>query len=411
MSHCRAYSCTGYSCTGYSCNSSFCSSSDCDGSSCDGDVCATNECTGYNYNASCGRTADYYAVPLEWSPWSAWSTTPYTQTKSRKVESGPVYSHLVRYTIKYNLQGGSGGAYPDIAAIYDSSYTLSEDSPTRTNYIFKGWNRSSTATTAEFQPGASVSNLTTTDGSTVTLYAVWQEKAANPITYANQTWTEDFSLTPLTKVMAAATNTAQVPTYSLESQKNASNNDVSYFTFNASSRVLTMAANTPAGTYTVKIKASIPENDTYKAGSATSTVTVTVNKVACDTPVVTIATDGKVTWPDVYGAASYSISINGTTWQNATSGIDFSTSIKASKGRRTVYVRANPDANHTASTGNASVNVFSVKLTAGAGITNVTLDGTTSATSTEKLYIENAPAHISATPGTNMVFKKWVEDE
>lgn len=48
--------------------------------------------------------------------------------------------------------------------------TLATAVPTLTNYIFKGWATSNTATTATYQPGETF----TTDGSAVNLYAVWE---------------------------------------------------------------------------------------------------------------------------------------------------------------------------------------------------------------------------------------------
>ena len=72
------------------------------------------------------------------------------------------------YTISYNANGGSGA--PSSQAVFATySYNLSSSSPSRTGYTFKGWATSSSATTAQYQPGASV-----TISGNLALYAVWQ---------------------------------------------------------------------------------------------------------------------------------------------------------------------------------------------------------------------------------------------
>lgn len=75
------------------------------------------------------------------------------------------------YTISYNANGGSGA--PGSHGYYygTGTVTLSSTRPTRTGYTFLGWSTSSTATSAQYQPGASWSN---TNKSNTTLYAVWQ---------------------------------------------------------------------------------------------------------------------------------------------------------------------------------------------------------------------------------------------
>lgn len=79
------------------------------------------------------------------------------------------------YKVTYNANGGSGAPAAQ-TKYYKHTLKLSSTKPTRSNYTFKGWATSSTATTATYQPGA---NLTT--NANVTLYAVWQaNKPAAP---------------------------------------------------------------------------------------------------------------------------------------------------------------------------------------------------------------------------------------
>ena len=100
-------------------------------------------------------------------------------------------------------------------------------------------------------------------------------QANNPITYANQSWSYNFATIAQTKNLNQATNAQGTITYSLQSQTGGS-----YFGFNTSTRVLTAAANTPVGTYTVVIRASTDGNTNYKSGTKDSTVTVTIGKTS-----------------------------------------------------------------------------------------------------------------------------------
>lgn len=81
------------------------------------------------------------------------------------------------YTIAYNANGGSG-APSGQTKTYGTSLTLSTTVPTYVGYTFLGWSTSSTATSATYAAGATLSSdLTTTNGATVTLYAVWKATA------------------------------------------------------------------------------------------------------------------------------------------------------------------------------------------------------------------------------------------
>lgn len=71
------------------------------------------------------------------------------------------------YSIIYNANGGSGA--PSSLSVYSGvSYTLSTSIPTRSGFTFLGWSTNSQATTAQYQPGASI-----TPSGNVYLYAIW----------------------------------------------------------------------------------------------------------------------------------------------------------------------------------------------------------------------------------------------
>lgn len=73
------------------------------------------------------------------------------------------------YTLSYNANGGSGAPSSQSAAgVGSAKFTISSTSPTRSGYVFKGWATSSTATSASYQPGGTI-----TISANTTLYAVW----------------------------------------------------------------------------------------------------------------------------------------------------------------------------------------------------------------------------------------------
>lgn len=79
------------------------------------------------------------------------------------------------YTVKYNANGGTG-APANQTKTYGVNLILSSAQPTRTNYVFKGWGTSSTATTATYNPGAVYSK-----NAAITLYAIWELGYTKPI--------------------------------------------------------------------------------------------------------------------------------------------------------------------------------------------------------------------------------------
>lgn len=75
------------------------------------------------------------------------------------------------YKVKYNANGGSG-SMSNTSATYGTAFNLRSNSFTRTGYTFAGWATSSGGSVV-YSNGASVNNLTTTNGGTVNLYAKW----------------------------------------------------------------------------------------------------------------------------------------------------------------------------------------------------------------------------------------------
>lgn len=158
------------------------------------DLTRTSYTVTYNANGGSGvpgAQTKYYGTPLTLSStkptksnytflgWNTSSTatgSQYNAGGSYTANSDATLYAIWRapVTLAYNANGGSGQPGNTNDYVYNSttskSLTVSSTSPTRTGYTFKGWNTSSTATTASYQAGSSVS---VNANSTVTLYAVW----------------------------------------------------------------------------------------------------------------------------------------------------------------------------------------------------------------------------------------------
>ena len=78
------------------------------------------------------------------------------------------------YTVSYNANGGTG-APNNQTKTYGVTLTLSSTKPTRTNYNFKGWGTSASATTVAYAAGASY-----TTNASVALYAIWELAYTKP---------------------------------------------------------------------------------------------------------------------------------------------------------------------------------------------------------------------------------------
>ena len=112
-----------------------------------------------------------------WSTSSTATTATYSAGGSYTANAAvTLYAvwQAITYTVSYNANGGSG-APASQTKTYGKALTLSSTKPTRTNYNFKGWSTSSTATTATYSAGGSY-----TANAAATLYAVWELAYTKP---------------------------------------------------------------------------------------------------------------------------------------------------------------------------------------------------------------------------------------
>ena len=97
-----------------------------------------------------------------------------------------------------------------------------------------------------------------------------------------------------------------------------------------------------------------------------NTKAFSIGRVTLPAPTnIKITTAGIVTWDSVSNATKYQISIDGTNWTDATSGVDYLSKIIAATGTRTVYVRAVGTGNYSNSKDKdctASKSVYAVTI-------------------------------------------------
>ena len=116
--------------------------------------------SGKKYYGTDGKSANY------WDKTS--NTTLYAQWTANK------------YTVKFNANGGKGSMSTQ-SHTYGVSKALTANAFTRTGYTFEGWNTNAEGTGTSYTDKQSVSNLSSTDGATVNLYAVWQALPPTPV--------------------------------------------------------------------------------------------------------------------------------------------------------------------------------------------------------------------------------------
>lgn len=106
-------------------------------------------------------------------PYHTFSVTS-TSTNSSSPTTVTYYAIFTpnTYTVKFNANTGSG-SMNNMTFTYDVSKNLTANAFSKTGYTFSGWNTQDNGKGKSYSDGQSVSNLTTENGGTVTLYAQW----------------------------------------------------------------------------------------------------------------------------------------------------------------------------------------------------------------------------------------------
>jgi uncharacterized repeat protein (TIGR02543 family) len=134
-----------------------------------------------NYKTGTATYGNSFTINVSCSTgyhWGSWSgtynttTQSYTFTVNKNVD---VTANAIAntYTVAYNGNGNTGGSTASSSHTYDSAKALTANGFTRTGYTFAGWNTKADGTGTGYSNQQSVTNLTSTNGGTVTLYAQW----------------------------------------------------------------------------------------------------------------------------------------------------------------------------------------------------------------------------------------------
>ena len=124
---------------------------------------------------------------LGWSTSSSATTASYSGGSTINLLTNTtlyaVWKRYYTFSLAYNANGGTGAPDTQNSGAQSSSsysFTVSTTKPTRSGYDFLGWATSSSASSAEYQGGNS---LSVTSEGTTTLYAVWRAKYKFTLSY------------------------------------------------------------------------------------------------------------------------------------------------------------------------------------------------------------------------------------
>lgn len=93
----------------------------------------------------------------------------YGISSSRAITIEAVYEEMPKYSVSFNLDGGTGDA-PTVEVYVGDEATIPDYTPTKSGYIFLGWATTQGASVAEYEAGDSF-----VPNQDIILYAVWQQ--------------------------------------------------------------------------------------------------------------------------------------------------------------------------------------------------------------------------------------------
>ena len=154
-----------------------------DGNTADGGDTASQSMT---YDTAVNLTANGYTKTGY--TFTGWNTQPdgggtsYTDgqnvTNLTSVEGGTVTLYAQwranNYTIHFDGNTADGGSTPEQAMTYDQAASLTTNGYTKTGYTFMNWNTQRDGGGTAYTDGQNVSNLSSKEGDSVTLFAQWR---------------------------------------------------------------------------------------------------------------------------------------------------------------------------------------------------------------------------------------------
>jgi len=126
----------------------------------------------------CGNTKNMQRTGYTFVGWKREADGSGDIVASGETYAGPndlvlyAYWKLNFYEVRFDANGGTG-TMMDQRFFYGEKKALSPNTFTRDGYVFAGWNTAKDGMGTSYSDGQSVSNLSATNGATVTLYAKW----------------------------------------------------------------------------------------------------------------------------------------------------------------------------------------------------------------------------------------------
>ncbi len=181
-----------------------------------------------------------------------------------------------------------------------------------------------------------------------------------------------------------------------------------------------LPSKTDAGTYTIYYK--VIGGHYYNDFASSTSITIKTVNLAKPTN-IKISTAGIVTWNAVSNAVSYQISMDGTNYETAKSGVDYLSKITKTSGVKTIYVKAIGNNNYvTSSAGTASTIVYTVNFASNSATMGTVdtssynvINGTTYTNNSNKLLLSGITTEtttktlktVTASPKSNYAFNSW----
>ena len=214
------------------------------------------------------------------------------------------------FTISYNANSGSGSASGGTtSATYGVNITMaSKGTLSRSGYDFLGWSLSSSATTATWTAGQSgiaptaiKSNITTTDGGSVIVYAVWKQSTTYTLSYSNVNFATSNKPSTQTYTGTEATHTFTIP----------SSTPTSYTPLSFSNYTYNGSTYSPGST--IKLSSSSPTATLTANWSRSCTISASQGcKLADDKTWIYGNSGNSITWSDTFSGATNADGHNAT---------------------------------------------------------------------------------------------------
>ena len=236
--------------------------------------------TGYTFKGF--STSNSTSLPA--SPSASGKTATASGYGSTNNTTYYAYFKANQYTVKFDANGGTG-SMSDQSHTYSVSQALTANAFTRTGYTFEGWNTNADGTGTSYTDEESVSNLSSTDGATITLYAQWEELPANihNITYTTQAAGWTYGAQPTSAAEGAIVNFEVTPTtgYTVtvtSSDVSLSNNGNTY-TFTMPTTDVAIDVTATENTHDVTISYKCGDQTIQANGTATAVGEITAKEI------------------------------------------------------------------------------------------------------------------------------------